>query len=54
VIGAIILASRVMVAIAVRSLAGNPDDVTLRSTGPWSSSPSEDHADWPIWPRPCV
>ena len=29
VIGAIILASRVMVAIAVRSLAGNPDDVTL-------------------------
>ncbi len=29
VIGAILLASRVMVAIAVRSLAGNPDDVTL-------------------------
>jgi DNA-binding MarR family transcriptional regulator len=29
VIGAIILASRVMVAIAVRSLVGNPDDVTL-------------------------
>ena len=29
VIGAIILASRAMVAIAVRSLAGNPDDVTL-------------------------
>jgi DNA-binding MarR family transcriptional regulator len=29
VIGAIILASRVMVAIAVRTLAGNPDDVTL-------------------------
>jgi DNA-binding MarR family transcriptional regulator len=29
VIEAIILASRAMVAIAVRSLAGNPDDVTL-------------------------
>jgi DNA-binding MarR family transcriptional regulator len=29
VIGAILLASRVMVGIAVRSLAGNPDDVTL-------------------------
>ncbi len=29
VIGAIILASRVMVAIAVRTLAGNPDEVTL-------------------------
>ena len=29
VIGSILLASRVMVAIAVRSLAGNPDDVTL-------------------------
>ena len=29
VIGAIILASRVMVGIAVRSLAGNTDDVTL-------------------------
>lgn len=29
VIGAIILASRLMVGIAVRSLAGNPDDVTL-------------------------
>ena len=29
VIGAILLASRVMVAIAVRSLAGTPDDVTL-------------------------
>jgi len=29
VIGAIILASRVMVGIAVRTLAGNPDDVTL-------------------------
>jgi DNA-binding MarR family transcriptional regulator len=29
VIGAIILASRAMVAIAVRSLAGNPDEVTL-------------------------
>ena len=52
VIEAIILASRAMVGIAVRSLAGNPDDVTLPQYRTLGGPHLRRRPDaWPTWPR---
>ena len=51
-IGAILLASRAMVAIAVRSLTGNPDDVTLPQYRTLVVLNFEGASVSPTWPRP--